>query len=434
MTQVKHNVIWFNHTRQLFQLPLFLLISGWMNTAYSEGLSYKLSGDVKYRYQNTAYDSSSLYYDTVGKHGENQSALLRLNNQWRNTLWEVQLDFQSAYLVGDSLKLDSPIDGENLLPTDDKRAFNLTYVDYFSNDAAIIQRIDRAFVGFRNTQQVIKLGRQAISWGNGLFYAPMDFVNPFDPSAIDTEYKTGDDMLYGQFVVDGGNDIQYVIVGRRDSKKKVTVDVATFAVKYHVFIQTLELDFLLAEHYSEAKLGFGAMHNLGSALWRGDWTITDTKDEGLINSLVTNISYSWMWRETNYSAMFEYFYNGFGTSNGDYSATRLQKNTSLTSRLARAELYTLAKDYLAVSVSIEIHPLFVLSPNFFINLNDQSVLFQLLGQYDPSDSMQLILALNAPMGPKGSEYSGITVPSMDVTEEQYLSFEWKAFIQLAWYF
>jgi len=37
-----------------------------------------------------------------------------------------------------------------------------------------------------------------LSWGNGLVFSPMDIVNPFDPTAVDTEYKAGDDMLYGQ--------------------------------------------------------------------------------------------------------------------------------------------------------------------------------------------------------------------------------------------
>ena len=64
----------------------------------------------------------------------------------------------------------------------------------------------------------MKFGRQAITWGNGLFYAPMDLVNPFDPATIDTEYKAGDDMLYLQYLQDNGNDLQAAVVVRRDRK------------------------------------------------------------------------------------------------------------------------------------------------------------------------------------------------------------------------
>ena len=60
----------------------------------------------------------------------------------------------------------------------------------------------------------LRFGRQALSWGNGLFYAPMDLVNPFDPAAIDTEYKAGDDMLYLQYLQDSGNDLQAAVVVR----------------------------------------------------------------------------------------------------------------------------------------------------------------------------------------------------------------------------
>ena len=44
----------------------------------------------------------------------------------------------------------------------------------------------------------------------------MDVFNPFDPAAVDKEYKTGDDMLYGQYLLNNGNDMQGVAMVRRN--------------------------------------------------------------------------------------------------------------------------------------------------------------------------------------------------------------------------
>ena len=53
-------------------------------------------------------------------------------------------------------------------------------------------------MGFATDHVVMRFGRQAITWGNGLVFNAMDIFNPFDPAAVDKEYKTGDDMIYGQ--------------------------------------------------------------------------------------------------------------------------------------------------------------------------------------------------------------------------------------------
>ena len=80
----------------------------------------------------------------------------------------------------------------------------------------------------------MKFGRQAITWGNGLIYNVMDIFNPFDPAAVDKEFKTGDDMLYGQYLLSGGNDVQGVMVFRRDPiTEDVEADQSSLAFKYH---------------------------------------------------------------------------------------------------------------------------------------------------------------------------------------------------------
>jgi hypothetical protein len=126
----------------------------------------------------------------------------------------------------------------------------------------------------------------------------------------------------------------------------------------------------------------------------------------------------------------EYFYNGFGQSGGDYSGEALAANDDLLKRLARGELFTLARHYLALSSTVEVTPLFLLVPSVFVNIDDPSALAQLVGRVDLRQDLLLLCALNLPVGPAGSEYGGIATP----IENRYLSSGPGLFAQLAWYF
>jgi hypothetical protein len=263
-----------------------------------------------------------------------------------------------------------------------------------------------------------------------MIFTPMDVFNPFDPAAVDKEYKTGDDMLYGQYLFDSGNDLQGVAIVRRNPiTGNVESDQSSLAFKYHGFLGLNEVDLLAAQHYGDQVLGVGGIANMGGAVVRGDltWTHTDLDN---VFSAVTSLSYSWTWGGRNVSGILEYYYNGFGQKDGRYSATDLAQNPNLLRRLQRGELFTLARHYVGASASVEITPLLMLIPNLFVNLEDPSALAQLVVQYDWKQNLLVLAALNLPVGPDGSEYGGIEASA----DELYFSAGPSVFAQLAWYF
>jgi len=277
---------------------------------------------------------------------------------------------------------------------------------------------------------VWRFGRQAISWGNGMLFTPMDVFNPFDPAAVDKEYKTGDDMLYGQYLLDSGNDIQGVAIVRRDLRTgDVESDQSSYALKYHGFMGMNEFDLLAAQHYGDQLLGLGGIFNIGGAVWRGDLTWTNT-DLDTVISAASSLSYSWNWGGKNISGVVEYYYNGFGQKDGAYSSTDLLGNPDLLRRIERGELFTLARHYIAASATIEMTPLLMVIPNLFLNLEDPSALAQVVVQYDWKQDLMVLAALNLPIGPDGSEYGGPEAPA----EGRYFSTGPSIFAQLAWYF
>lgn len=377
-------------------------------------------GHTKLRVVSTNYPTDSLFRDLYGASATEVQGDLRINLSARKSGWSFSADYQLAALHGESAQI----------PNDDSRWLQLTDIVHEGSKSAVLHRLDRLWVGHSSEKIVLRLGRQALSWGNGLFYAPMDLVNPFNPAAIDTEYKAGDDMLYGQYLRDNGADVQAAYVVRRNA---VSGDVenqrSTFAAKYHGFAQEIEFDVLLARHYDDDVVGLGASGPLGGAVWGVDLVYTDTSSASY-TQVVANINYSWNWLDHNMTGALEFFYNGFGIRDGEYSPAELLARPDLLRRLNRGETFALGKNYLAANVTIEMTPLWTLSPTLLANLADPSALLQLNTNYSLSDNMTLLGSIGVPLGATGSEFSGIDSGIPD----RYLSSDATLFAQFAWYF
>lgn len=395
---------------------------------------WTFGGHTKYQYIHTRIPEDSVLQSISADSMQDHNFEVRLKLAARHERWGFDTHLQFITVHSDTLSgfrnLPQIIFPGAGIINDDRRWFNLSHELTNEGKNATLLRLDRISVAYTGDKAVIRFGRQAISWGNGLLFTPMDIFNPFDPATVDKEYKTGDDMLYGQYLLDNGNDVQAVAVVRRDPVSgDVEQDQSSLAVKYHGFRGNNEYDLLLAEHYGQRVLGLAASTDLGGAVWRGDLVWTDT-DPGSVFSTVGGISYSGVTAGHNWTGFLEYYYNGFGQSDGDYSAAGLADNPELLKRLSRGELFNLGRHYLGTSVTVEATPLLHFTPNVFINLTDPSALAQLVLAYDWKQDIQLLAALNIPIGPNGSEYGGIDagLPGL------YVSIGPSLFAQLAWYF
>ncbi|MCB9743868.1 MAG: hypothetical protein H6740_14805, partial [Alphaproteobacteria bacterium] len=54
-------------------------------------------------------------------------------------------------------------------------------------------RTDRLMLSLRLPHVDLTLGRQPVTFGKGMFFTPLDIVNPFSPAVIDSSYKPGVD-------------------------------------------------------------------------------------------------------------------------------------------------------------------------------------------------------------------------------------------------
>jgi hypothetical protein len=395
---------------------------------------WTFGGHAKYRFIYSTFPQDSLFREAFDSSARDHNLEVRLKFSTARNRWDFKADYQFIAIHADTLELARNLPGAplpvNSVISDERRWFDLTHTIEEEGNRAVVQRLDRLSVGYTTENSAWRFGRQAISWGNGMVFTPIDVFNPFDPSAVDKEYKTGDDMLYGQYLFSSGNDLQGVAIVRRNPLTgDVESDQSSLAFKYHGFIGMNEIDLLAAQHFGDQIIGFGGIANLGGAVWRGDITWTDTDSESVF-SLVTSISYSWVWGNKNVSGLLENYLGGFGQSDGAYGVDDLAQNPDLLKRLERGELFTLGRNYLAASATIELTPLFLLIPNVFVNLEDPSALAQFVAQYDWKQDLQVLAALNVPIGPDGSEYGGIEAP----VDGLYFSTGPGVFAQLAWYF
>lgn len=417
-------------------LPCILVLMLASFGAAAEETVFDIGGRLRAQVVGATYPEDSVFRQFTGSNTKDLNTGARVVFTVDRGPWDFRADYQLASLWGDSVEAGRALPpglgtiAAGRVPTDERRLFDLTDVITENNDFVLLQRLDRLSVGHKTEKTVLRFGRQALSWGNGLIYAPMDFVNPFDPAQVDREYKAGDDLLYGQYLTDSGDDLQGVVVFRRNlATGDVDDDASAVALKYHGFRGAGEYDLLFARNYGDTLAGFGGNISVGGGVWRGDLVVTST-DTDVVPQVVVSYSESWVWFGKNVSGVAEYFHNGFGQSSNNYSPEALADNTDLVERLLRGELFTLGKNYLALSALIEITPLFLFTPNLFMNVGDPSALFQVVTQNDLRENLTLLGSLNIPFGSDGSEFGGPDsgVPGL------YLSTGPSVSLQLNWYF
>ena len=294
---------------------------------------------------------------------------------------------------------------------DDRRLMDLTDTIVDEDSYFLVQRLDRLSLALMPQWGSIKIGRQAITWGNGFVFNPFDLFNPFPPTAIDRDYKVGDDMLNVQASLPALGDIQGLYVARRDpDSDAVTTDQASLAGKLHMAAGTTEIEIMAAKHFEDQVVGAGSTGYIGDAAWRLDatWTFLDDDDDYL--SLVANLDYSWIWFKKNFYGFVEYYFNGIGEDN--YQKAVL--NPAIAERVARGELFALGRNYLSAHIQLELHPLFQVFLTSINNVEDPSGILQPYATWDIAQNLQLTGGLNVSYGAKDTEYGGFTLPGSDI--------------------
>jgi len=255
--------------------------------------------------------------------------------------------------------------------SDDRRLFDLTEAISEDDRYILYHRLDWAYISISPSWGLIRLGRQAVTWGNGFLFNPMDLLNPFAPTDIIRDYKMGDDMALFQTRLPRVGELQLLYVPRRNPlTDRVEWDSSSLGGKLHLAKGTFEFDIMAARHYDDYVIGAG------------------------------------IWGGKNFYGLLEFYYNGLG--NDDYGQALL--DPELADRVARGELFTLGRAYLAGRINMEVHPLFNIYVTAINNVEDPSGLIQTYGVADLMQNLQLTIGAAISYGDRGTEYGGFYLP------------------------
>jgi len=323
------------------------------------------------------------------------------------------VDHSVVLLSGDATALgrdpNSAVD--QTVTSDANRWVDLTWNIEDGRRHQSFHRLDRAAVQWRPGDWSVTLGRQAVSWGSGIVFQPMDLFSPFSPTVVDRDYKSGEDLLLVDRLLPNGHDLQLLHVVRRDNKGHVTGDASSTGFKWHGYAGDVEFEGMLGRHYDEDVVGLSLRLPVGQALLRTDVIATSfesaTGDKQWRVSGIVNADMTFMLGERNGYAFAEYFYNDWGVSSLPQNILDLPQ--ALQERLARGEIFNLMREYVALGASIEWHPLVRQTLTVISNLHDGSSLLQMLVGYDPDDHQSLQLGWIEPLGRAGDEFGGVPV-------------------------
>jgi hypothetical protein len=336
---------------------------------------------------------------------------LDLRLMFRDRLGPVTLlaDAAVTWVAGDSqaFLFRSPQATLDQSPLGDaRRVMDLTWEIDDGERYTTVARFDRLAARYRTGRWSVTLGREAVSWGGGMVFQPMDLFNPFAPTTVDRDYKAGDDLLLVERLLDNGSDLQMLVVGRRRAiEEEITGQAFSAALKWHGFWGAGEFELLAAKHYVDQVYGAGVRYPLGGALLRADLVYTRLRNGGGEFTGMVNIDYSLVVGERNVYVFGEYFHNGFGVRELPFTPSLLPE--PLVERLARGELFNAMRDYTALGGRIEWHPLVNHSLTLISNLHDSSSLMQMQLTYEPSDASRLELGWVEPLGRPGDEFGGV---------------------------
>lgn len=379
-------------------------------------------GDTSLTFRLKGFASASIvpgtdvYREPLGSRRNDSTVDLRTMLQHDVGPWSFEAAHTTLVQHGDAILLGQTSSGtEQVVVSDDLRLLNLTDEWNEGRRHRTLHRLDRLNAQWRSNHWAVTVGRQAVSWGSGIVFQPLDPFNPFAPTAVDRDYKAGDDLVLIERLFDNGHDAQLLHVFRRDRLDSVNGDVASTAAKWHGYSGSLEFEVIAAQHYDTEFLGLSGRVPVGPAVLRSDIAMrrgisrqTLNDDWGVLG--VINIDVAFPWRGRTVYAFAEYFHNDFGLAELPTPLTALPAD--LQAGLERGEFFNLMRDYLAVGGTFEWHPLLTQQLTVITNLHDSSSLLQMQFAYDVGQNQNMQLGWIGSTGGSGDEFAPITVGMM----------------------
>jgi hypothetical protein len=259
------------------------------------------------------------------------------------------------------------------------QAFPLTWTAFSTKgptDLRVQGRTDRLLFRFKLPKTDLTVGRQPVGFGTGLFFTPLDLVNPFTPATIDTEYRPGVDALRVDVYPTGSSKVTAVVaytgttyVYQDAAPDEPESDRVAAAAYGQGTVGVTDLGGFYGFIRGDHVLGVSVASSAGPIGLHGDATVTFPRadlDEPVFFRGVFGLD----GRPTGTTTLSgEVYVQTFGHAR----ATDLFQ-TLASPRVQRGEVWLAGIGYLAVALSQEVTPLLVGNVAVIMNLTDPSAL------------------------------------------------------------
>lgn len=282
--------------------------------------------------------------------------------------------------------------------------FDLSHTLLADSDTLVTNTIDRFWISYSSPSFFAKVGRQAITWGSGLVFHPADIVAPFSPSAIDTSYKPGADMVYLQYLFESGADIQAIAVPRAEAMGgPIAFSNSTYAIRGRNTFGQIDASLMFARDRGDSVASVSLSGPLGGASWNAEVVGWELASGERFPSWVANISNFSSIGEVNVSYFAEVFHNGFGVAP---STAVADLPASLTKRMANGQVFYAGTNFLALGAQFQLSPDLMVAPNTIVSMADQSSLSTLAINYTIDDNTNIVFSYFHPIGASGTDFGG----------------------------
>ena len=241
-------------------------------------------------------------------------------------------------------------------------AIELSWTAFPDSDWMLRGRTDRLWVSWEAGPARVTLGRQAISFGTGRFFTPLDLVNPFSPATIDSEYKPGVDSLRLDLFSGVSSRLGLAAAYGGDWD----VDGMVFALAGNTTVGVSDLGAFVGEVFGDFVVGASIESGVGTVGLHSDVSLTLPQDADAFVRGVTGVDLTPT--GTTFVSI-EAYVQTFGAARAEEYL-----DVSTDPRVVRGEVWQLGRYYLGVSVNQEITPLFSANLAMIANLGDPSML------------------------------------------------------------
>jgi hypothetical protein len=269
-------------------------------------------------------------------------------------------------------------------------------------------RLDRAMVAGRQGPLGFTLGRQPISFGRGTFFTPLDLVNPFLPTTLDSSYKPGVDAVRLDGYLGEATSLTLAAAYAGDWDLQGSV-LAAYA---QTTLGTWDLGLLVAAAHADLVGGLSANGSLGPVGLRLEGSLTRPDPEGeapLLDPLLATfdqptagalrdpyvralLGADWKpWEKTFLSG--ELYLQTLGESDPQLYLPR-----SSDPHYLRGELWLAGRTYAAIAVQQELRPTLNSGLSLIANLGDPSALAGLNVSWSIADNADLVFGGYAGLG------------------------------------